>query len=361
MKYGLALALVFIGIWSIPGVNNLKNELRPAADFKQTDSVAAESAAVDKEGEVKGARTSMPSPSPILGLVPHPMVSPAATLVPTPELTPVITPTPVPVSVSTPPPSPVSTPTPTSTPTSTPLPIWKILDKPVMIKDETKTFKLPTFPSTTSYLLEIEYEFSSVEINLGFDEPALMIFIDDRLAYQQFPLEDGEEKTSQIKFNPRVFSDSPQKLQIWSGNQLDDSKQSSTVVKSIQLIPLRKPIFIETAMIQDFQVIADTAELFTLSWATPATTDPFLPKPLAYEIRYSLQPITPDTWSAANLIKIIQPQFFAPQAVNQEELALVQLGKTEKENLGNSTDFYFAIRSIDSLGELSAITQTSPY
>jgi len=142
-------------------------------------------------------------------------------------------------------------------------------------------------------------------------------------------------------------------LSIWSGNNGDELKDTSAIIKKIRLIFKDKHDFIETEAINNLIVTVDSEEYATLEWDAPQTNDANLGKPLAYDIRYLSEPITLENWFQAQSIEIFLPQFFSPHSSGFREIILI---KAPQIVFG-----YLAIRSIDSAGALSPLGESIPY
>ena len=269
-------------------------------------------------------------------------------------------------------PTPPSTPRPSTTPTNipqfnnvvrptnapeiSPQPTPQLIEEIFLLitetelKDERLEIDFPVLDLNQDWFLVIEYDLISVEDTLGFDHPGFTIHIDDRLAYQQSVF---ENETKVIEFNPKVFSDHPQTLSIWSGNRGDELKDTYTIIKNIKLIPQDNHRFIETEPINDLVVTFDSEDFLTLEWSSPEITDLNLGRVLAYDIRYLSEPITSENWLQAQPVEVFSPHEFSPQFPKTKEIALV------KDPLVKSG--YLAIRSLDSTGELSPLGESVFY
>jgi hypothetical protein len=212
------------------------------------------------------------------------------------------------------------------------------------LKDKKLEINLPALDFSKNWFLVIEYDLISVEDVLGFDNPGLTIHIDERLAYQQSALESGSRIVS---FNPAVFSHQPQILTIWSGNSGDEIKDTHLIIKMIKLVLQGDYDFIETEPINDLIVTVDNEPLFTLEWSSPKTNDSNLRKALAYDIRYSSEPISKENWPQSQSVEVFLPQDFSPQFSKNKEVILI---KSPSIDSG-----YLSIRSLDSTGLLSPL------
>jgi hypothetical protein len=274
------------------------------------------------EGEVKGKEieSKNPSPrkfSPTPSPSPHPSLTPAPTLLVSEK--PSLSPTPSPQIEK----------------------IVTLLDKKVTLKNEKLELKLPSL--NMDQLLYVEFDLISVENLLGFDEPGFTLKVDDQLAYQQLASETG---TKIISFTPFIFSNQPLKLTFWSGNTGDNLNDTYAIIKNIRLI-INNGDFIETEPINDLVMTVDNDNHSTIEWTSPDTNDQKLTKALAYEIRYSPQPLTVDNWAQSPEVEIVLPKSISPHFPKTKEVVLV---KTPSINAG-----YLAIRSFNSMGSLSPL------
>lgn len=210
------------------------------------------------------------------------------------------------------------------------------------LKDKKLEINFPALDFSKNWFLIIEYDLISLEDVLGFDNPGLTIHIDEHLAYQQSALESGVRIVS---FNPAVFSHQPQILTIWSGNSGDEIKDTHLIIKNIKLVLQDDSNFIETEPINDLIVTIDNGALFTLEWSSSKTNDFNLGKALAYDIRYSSEPISKENWLQSQSAEVLLPQDFSPHFSKNKEVILI---KSPSIDSG-----YLSIRSLDSTGLLS--------
>lgn len=87
-----------------------------------------------------------------------------------------------------------------------------------------------------------------------------------------------------------------------------------------------------------------TTNSVTLSWTAPSDTGP-TGKAASYEVRYSTSPITSANFSSATAVTGVA----APKAAGQAESLVVS-------GLASNTQYYFAMKSIDSAGNASALS-----
>ena len=211
-------------------------------------------------------------------------------------------------------------------------------------------FNLPKINNSQLWLLKIEFELISEESAFGFDDPGLKIWLDEKLVYQLSWQEAGHH---QLAFNPFVFSSSPSRLKIWSGDSGDELKHTSIIIKQITFFTLPKTATIETVSINDLEVTVDLAGYLTLEWTSPQTDDQFLGRVIAYEIRYSHQALTTNHWSQAQKLEIVLPQDFSPKKPGDKEFALIQAPQIKSGQI--------AIRSLNAVGGLSPLGESTSF
>jgi len=218
------------------------------------------------------------------------------------------------------------------------------------LKDKKMEINFSDLDFSKNWFLRIEYDLISVENALGFDNPSLTIHIDKHLAYQQSALENG---IGIVSFNPTVFSDQPQTLSIWSGNSGDELKDTHSIIKNIELVLQGDYDFIESEPINDLIVTTNSEGFFTLEWSSPKTNDSNLGKALAYDIRYSSEPMNQENWLQSQSAEVLLPQYFSPQLPKNKEVILI---KSPPIDSG-----YLAIRSLDSTGLLSPLGKNASF
>jgi hypothetical protein len=226
-----------------------------------------------------------------------------------------------------------------------------LLTKPLKIFNQSIQFafskKMPP-----NWLVEIDYQLFSKEDALGFDKPGLTIALNDKLVYQQSAPMNQSKK---IIFNPYFFSLSPNILTIYSGNTVDEQKDTFTIINQIILRPKIIDVNQQLEPILDLsatkETVANLGQFVTLEWTTPKVNSKFLDRPLSYQIKSFSQPLTDKNWQQAKLITPVLPVIFSPFLAGEKQMILVE------KNSNNQT--YIAVRAVSYLGELSTLKQGS--
>lgn len=304
VKLVLFFALIMIGVLEIPQFPEIKIEK------------------INIQGEVKGEESRAPAPTPSPPPSLHPSPSPPANIpspTPTPDLR-------------------VKEKIADSEPTS----IILVKDKELI--DQEIKIDLPLLDPDQTYALAVNFDLITVEDDLGFDNPALVIKLDDRPIYQQSAKNNYNQE---LLFNPRLFSSQPDSLTIWSGNTGDDLKDTLVHIKTISLIPSSSTSMIETTPINDLSMVVDNENYLTLEWSSPQTNDKNFKKALAYEIRYAKEEITTENWSQSQVVTPYLPKISAPHSSKSLETILIEAPPLDSG--------YMAIRSLDSSGSISPL------